>query len=77
MARLAGGRHEGRFAAHVQDDVDVAEVGPALLDRAERFLTLTGGLLVGWFVLSIVVASCWSWSMRAGRAAPLPGRGGG
>jgi hypothetical protein len=29
---------------------------PALLDRAESFLTLTGGLLLGWFVLSIGVA---------------------
>lgn len=29
---------------------------PALLDRAETFLTLTSGLLVGWFVLSIGVA---------------------
>jgi hypothetical protein len=26
---------------------------PALLDRTERFLTLTSGMLVGWFVLSI------------------------
>jgi hypothetical protein len=29
---------------------------PTLLDRAETFLTLTGALLVGWFMLSIVVA---------------------
>ena len=29
---------------------------PALLDRAERFLTLTSAMLVGWFVLSIGVA---------------------
>jgi hypothetical protein len=29
---------------------------PALLDRAERFLTLSSGMLVGWFVLSIGVA---------------------
>jgi sulfatase-like protein len=29
---------------------------PALLDRGERFLTLTSGMLVGWFVLSIGVA---------------------
>ena len=29
---------------------------PALLDRAERFLTLTSTMLVGWFVLSIGVA---------------------
>lgn len=29
---------------------------PALLDRTERFLTLTSAMLVGWFVLSIGVA---------------------
>ena len=29
---------------------------PALLDRAERFLTLTSGMLVAWFMLSIAVA---------------------
>jgi hypothetical protein len=29
---------------------------PALLDRAERFLTLTSGMLVAWFMLSIGVA---------------------
>ena len=29
---------------------------PVLLDRAERFLTLTSGMLVGWFVLSIGAA---------------------
>ena len=29
---------------------------PALLDRAERFLTLTSGMLVAWFVLSIGIA---------------------
>jgi hypothetical protein len=29
---------------------------PALLDRVERFLTLTSGVLVGWFILSIGVA---------------------
>jgi hypothetical protein len=29
---------------------------PALLDRAERFLTLTSGILVAWFLLSIGVA---------------------
>ena len=29
---------------------------PALLDRVETFLTLTGGLLVGWFAVSIGVA---------------------
>jgi hypothetical protein len=29
---------------------------PALLERAERFLTLTGGILVGWFIVSIGVA---------------------
>jgi hypothetical protein len=29
---------------------------PALLDRAETFLTLTSGILVGWFVLSIGIA---------------------
>jgi hypothetical protein len=29
---------------------------PALLDRAERFLTLTSGMLVAWFLLSIGVA---------------------
>jgi hypothetical protein len=29
---------------------------PAHLDRAERFLTLTGGLLLGWLVLSIGIA---------------------
>jgi Sulfatase len=29
---------------------------PALLDRAERFLTLTSGMLVAWFALSIGVA---------------------
>lgn len=28
---------------------------PALLDRAERFLTLTSGILAGWFLLSIGV----------------------
>ena len=29
---------------------------PALLDRTERFLTLTSGMLVAWFMLSIAVA---------------------
>lgn len=29
---------------------------PPLLDRAERFLTLTSGMLVGWFMLSIGIA---------------------
>jgi sulfatase-like protein len=29
---------------------------PTLLDRAERFLTLSGGMLVGWFVFSIGLA---------------------
>jgi hypothetical protein len=29
---------------------------PSRLDRAERFLTLTGGLLLGWLVLSIGIA---------------------
>jgi Sulfatase len=29
---------------------------PALLDRAETFLTLSSGMLVGWFVLSIGIA---------------------
>jgi hypothetical protein len=38
---------------------------PALLDRAERFLTLTGGMLVAWFVLSIGVAEFRSaWAVR-------------
>ena len=29
---------------------------PALLDRTERFLTLTSGMLVAWFVVSIAIA---------------------
>src|SRR5215210_8463979 len=29
---------------------------PPLLDRVERFLTLTSGMLVAWFMLSIAVA---------------------
>ena len=42
---------------------------PALLDRAERFLTLTSVLLVGWFVVSIGVAE-WR-SARAVRQSTL------
>ncbi|HEX6106540.1 MAG TPA: hypothetical protein VFZ26_13225, partial [Gemmatimonadales bacterium] len=56
---------------------------PALLDRTERFLGLTGGILVGWFALSIGIAE-WR-SARALRqstlvrqlAAPIPVRGNG
>ena len=41
---------------------------PALLDGAERFLTLTSGMLVAWFVLSIGVNE-WRSAGAVGRSA--------